>query len=59
MSSPGAGKTILLERTIRDLASSLAIGVIEGDQASETDAARIRAAGCNALQNQYRDRVPP
>jgi hydrogenase nickel incorporation protein HypB len=50
MRSPGAGKTILLERTIRDLASSLAIGVTEGDQASETDAARIRAAGCNALQ---------
>ena len=50
MSSPGAGKTTLLERTIRDLGSSLAIGVIEGDQATETDAARIRAAGCNAVQ---------
>jgi hydrogenase nickel incorporation protein HypB len=50
MSSPGAGKTTLLERTILDLGSSLAIGVIEGDQATETDAARIRAAGCNAVQ---------
>lgn len=50
MSSPGAGKTTLLERTIRDLGSTLAIGVIEGDQATETDAARIRAAGCNAVQ---------
>jgi hydrogenase nickel incorporation protein HypB len=50
MSSPGAGKTTLLERTIRDLGSALAIGVIEGDQATETDAARIRAAGCNAVQ---------
>ena len=50
MSSPGAGKTTLLERTIRDVGSALAIGVIEGDQATETDAARIRAAGCNAVQ---------
>ncbi len=50
MSSPGAGKTTLLERTIRDLGSSLAIGVVEGDQATETDAARIRAAGSNAVQ---------
>ncbi len=50
MSSPGAGKTTLLERTIRDLGGVLEIGVIEGDQATETDAARIRAAGCNAVQ---------
>ncbi len=50
MSSPGAGKTTLLERTIRDLGSALEIGVIEGDQATETDAARIRAAGSNAVQ---------
>jgi hydrogenase nickel incorporation protein HypB len=47
---PGAGKTTLLERTIRDLGSTLAISVIEGDQATETDAARIRAAGCSAVQ---------
>jgi hydrogenase nickel incorporation protein HypB len=50
MSSPGAGKTTLLERTIRDLGGVLEIGVIEGDQATETDAARIRAAGCKAVQ---------
>jgi hydrogenase nickel incorporation protein HypB len=50
MSSPGAGKTTLLERTIRDLGSALAIEVIEGDQATETDAARIRAVGCNAAE---------
>jgi hydrogenase nickel incorporation protein HypB len=50
MSSPGAGKTTLLERTIRELGSALAISVVEGDQATETDAARIRAAGCNAVQ---------
>jgi len=50
MSSPGAGKTSLLERTIRDLAGTLAIGVIEGDQATERDADRIRAAGARAIQ---------
>src|ERR1700759_3006393 len=50
MSSAGAGKTTLLERTIRDLGGVFEIGVIEGDQATETDAARIRAAGCNAVQ---------
>jgi hydrogenase nickel incorporation protein HypB len=50
MSSPCAGKTTLLERTIRDLGSRLAISVVEGDQATETDAARIRAEGCSAVQ---------
>jgi hydrogenase nickel incorporation protein HypB len=50
VSSPGAGKTTLLERTIRDLGRGLAIYVIEGDQATDNDAARIRAAGARALQ---------
>jgi hydrogenase nickel incorporation protein HypB len=50
VSSPGAGKTTLLERTIRDLGDTLAIYVIEGDQATDNDAARIRAAGAQALQ---------
>jgi hydrogenase nickel incorporation protein HypB len=50
VSSPGAGKTTLLERTIRELGPTLPIGVVEGDQATETDAARIRAAGCEAVQ---------
>jgi hydrogenase nickel incorporation protein HypB len=49
MSSPGAGKTTLLERTIRAL-PELTIQVIEGDQATENDAERIRAAGCRAVQ---------
>ena len=30
--------------------AGLAISVVEGDQATETDAARIRAAGCSAVQ---------
>jgi len=50
VSSPGAGKTTLLERTIRDLGGRLAIAVIEGDQATDRDARRIRAAGARAVQ---------
>jgi hydrogenase nickel incorporation protein HypB len=50
VSSPGAGKTTLLERTIRDRGHALAIHVIEGDQATDNDAARIRAAGARAHQ---------
>lgn len=50
VSSPGSGKTSLLERTIRDLRGRLAISVIEGDQATLNDAQRIRAAGASAVQ---------
>lgn len=50
MSSPGAGKTTLLERTINDLRAELPISVIEGDQETSRDAARIRNAGCRAVQ---------
>jgi hydrogenase nickel incorporation protein HypB len=50
VSSPGAGKTTLLERAIRDLGDRLPIAVIEGDQATDRDARRIRAAGARAVQ---------
>jgi len=50
VSSPGAGKTALLERTIRDLHEDEKIFVIEGDQATANDGAKIRAAGAAALQ---------
>jgi hydrogenase nickel incorporation protein HypB len=50
VSSPGSGKTSLLERTIRDLGAEISMVVIEGDQATENDSARIRAAGARALQ---------
>jgi hydrogenase nickel incorporation protein HypB len=50
MSSPGAGKTTLLERTIRDLGGELQLAAVEGDQATERDAERIRAAGCPVVQ---------
>ena len=41
MSSPGAGKTSLLEKTIDALKEDLKIGVIEGDIQSSQDAERI------------------
>jgi len=50
MSSPGSGKTALLEATIRQLKNKLAIGVIEGDLETENDADRIRAQGVPAFQ---------
>lgn len=49
MSSPGAGKTSLLERTI-ELMKDLRIGVIEGDLETDRDAQRIRAKGAPAVQ---------
>jgi hydrogenase nickel incorporation protein HypB len=50
MSSPGAGKTALLEATIDALGSEYRIAVIEGDLETENDAARIRARGVPAVQ---------
>lgn len=50
MSSPGAGKTSLLERTLRDDRVGRPICVIEGDQETAYDAERIRAAGARAIQ---------
>lgn len=50
MSSPGSGKTALLEATIEALGHDLSIGVIEGDLETENDAERIRAKGVPAIQ---------
>jgi hydrogenase nickel incorporation protein HypB len=50
MSSPGAGKTALLEATIEALGNELRIAVIEGDLETENDAERIRAKGIPAVQ---------
>ena len=50
MSSPGAGKTALLEATISALYNRYRIGVIEGDLETENDANRIRAKGVPAHQ---------
>lgn len=50
MSSPGSGKTRLLEATIEALGGELRMAVIEGDLETENDAARIRAKGVPAHQ---------
>jgi hydrogenase nickel incorporation protein HypB len=50
MSSPGAGKTALLEATIVALRERYRIAVIEGDLETDNDAVRIRAHGVPALQ---------
>ena len=50
MSSPGSGKTSLLEATIRQLDGRLRMAVIEGDLETENDADRIRALGIPAHQ---------
>ena len=49
MSSPGAGKTSLLERTISELGER-EICVVEGDQETTLDADRIRRTGARAVQ---------
>lgn len=50
MSSPGSGKTLLLEATIEALKHEFRIAVIEGDLETENDATRIRAKGVPAVQ---------
>ena len=50
VSSPGAGKTALLERTIRDLRGKVPLYVVEGDQATARDGDRVRAAGAPVVQ---------
>lgn len=50
MSSPGSGKTALLEATIDALGDEFSIAVIEGDLETENDAQRIRDKGVPALQ---------
>jgi hydrogenase nickel incorporation protein HypB len=50
MSSPGSGKTALLEATIDALGDEFRIGVVEGDLETENDAERIRARGVPAVQ---------
>ena len=47
LSSPGSGKTALLERTLRALPRAAAI---VGDLQTENDAVRLRAAGAQAIQ---------
>jgi hydrogenase nickel incorporation protein HypB len=45
MSSPGAGKTSLLERSLALLAPELSMAVLEGDMTTQLDAQRLEAVG--------------
>lgn len=50
MASPGAGKTSLIEQTVRRLSPQLRIAVIDGDIATSLDAERAAAAGAVSVQ---------
>ncbi len=50
MSAPGAGKTSVLEETIKRLKNEFAIAVIEGDLQTSVDSDRIKALGIPAYQ---------
>jgi hydrogenase nickel incorporation protein HypB len=50
MASPGAGKTSLIEHTIRGLKGKLDIAVVDGDIATSIDADRAAEAGAIAIQ---------
>ncbi|RIV47237.1 hydrogenase nickel incorporation protein HypB [Flagellimonas pelagia] len=50
VSSPGSGKTSLLERTLKDMKDKISFYVIEGDQQTLNDANRIAALDVPVLQ---------
>ncbi len=50
VSSPGSGKTSILERTIKESAKQTGIYIIEGDQQTMLDADRIEKAGAPVVQ---------
>ena len=50
VSSPGSGKTSLLEKTLHDLKDEFPTYVIEGDQQTSNDAQRIAASGAEVVQ---------
>jgi hydrogenase nickel incorporation protein HypB len=50
MASPGAGKTSLVEQTVRGLRGRMRLAVVDGDLATSLDADRAAAAGAQALQ---------
>lgn len=50
VSSPGSGKTSILERSITELGDKLNCAVIEGDQQTLNDAERIQKAGAPVIQ---------
>jgi hydrogenase nickel incorporation protein HypB len=50
VSSPGSGKTTMLERTLREIGGRFRCAVIEGDQQTDNDAVRIAATGVPVRQ---------
>jgi len=50
MASPGAGKTSMIEQTLKRLSSKIKVAVIDGDIATSIDADRAAAAGATAIQ---------
>lgn len=50
MSSPGSGKTSLLEHTARHLGHEVRMAAIEGDMQTDRDAERLRAVGLETVQ---------
>jgi hydrogenase nickel incorporation protein HypB len=50
VSSPGAGKTSILERTFQELRGSMRIAVIEGDVQTDLDAQRVAQYGVPVVQ---------
>ena len=50
MASPGAGKTSLIEQTLRRIFGEIRIAVVDGDIATSIDANRAAAAGALAVQ---------
>lgn len=50
VSSPGSGKTSLLEQTLREFINEFRIGLIAGDVQTENDADRLKRAGGKAVR---------
>lgn len=50
VSSPGSGKTALLERTVQGLTPDMSIAIVVGDLETDNDAMRLNAAGAPSVQ---------
>ena len=50
MASPGAGKTSLIEQTLKRLPTEIKVAAVDGDIATSIDADRAAAAGATAIQ---------
>ena len=50
VSSPGSGKTSILEKTIKELSQDIKFAIIEGDQQTMNDANRIESTGAPVIQ---------